>query len=514
MNCIPHVTFAARLAGLFLLLGLLASAPLARGQENGEEEYEGASERPNIVFILADDLGYGDVSSFNPESKIQTSHVDRLAEEGMRFTDAHAPGSWCTPTRYGLLTGRYPFRDSMRAWTERALIQPGQTTLASLLKENGYATAMVGKWHLGFEGGTRFDCTRPLRGGPADHGFDHFFGLPASLDIPPYFYIEDDRCVAAPSQIIGGHQSEDSSWTDIQGAFWRGGPVAPGFRHAGVLPRLAEEAVAVLEGHRREAPDQPIFLYLALTAPHTPWLPLASHRDTSQDTSAARDTSRARLYGAFVEQTDAVVGQVLAALERLGMKENTLVFFTSDNGPVWYSKDVERFGHRATALYRGMKGDAWEGGHRMPFVVRWPGRVPAGAVREETVAFTDLLATTAALLGEKLPPGAGEDSYNFLPILMGEEPAHPVHEVLIHSGGYEAIRQGPWKLIPGLGSGGFTKPRKRRPDPGEPPGQLYNLAEDPGERNNVYEAHPDIVRRLTSLLDTLQRAHRTPEEKE
>lgn len=503
---------AARPAGtlLLLLVILLAAAPAARGQVSSAGERAGAQERPNIVLILADDLGYGDISSFNPSSKIRTPHVDRLAEEGMRLTDAHASGSWCTPSRYGLLTGRYPFRTEVRDWDRRALLHLGQVTLASLLKASGYATAMVGKWHLGFDDarsddGTRFNCDRPLRGGPVDHGFDRFFGMPASLDIPPYLYIEQDECVAAPSQSVGDRQSADSIWTDIQGAFWRGGGVAPGFRHEGVLPRFTEEAVAVLESHRRAAAQQPLFLYLALTAPHTPWLPLAPHRDSSA----------AGLYGDFAEQTDAVVGQVLAALERLGMQENTLVIFTSDNGPVWYPKDTERFGHSATARYRGMKGDAWEGGHRMPFVARWPGQIPAGAVSDETIAFTDMLATTAALLDMELPPGAGEDSRNFLPVLLGEEPAEPVRDVLVHGGlshsvEDEAIRQGPWKLIPWQGSGGFTEPRERPAGPEESAGQLYNLSDDPGERTNVYDEHPDVVRRLSSLLEDGPRAEDGP----
>lgn len=497
---------ALPLAGALLSLLLVASPPAQAQPASGEASGAAPSgERPNIVFIMADDLGYGDVASFNPEAKVSTPHIDRLAAQGRRFTDAHAPGSWCTPTRYGLLTGSYPFRDEdgMRAWTERSLIEPDQATLASLLKERGYATAMVGKWHLGFEGGTDFDCSEPLEGGPTDRGFDSYFGLHTSLDIPPYFYIRNGECVASPSDSVAGHRSASTIWNDIQGAFWRAGNVAPGFRHAGVLPRLREEAVAVLEQHRREVSSsgQPLFLYLALTAPHTPWLPL----DRFQGTSGAGS------YGDFVAQTDAVVGEVLSALERLGMTENTLVVFTSDNGPVWFPKDRKRFDHRATDKYRGMKGDAWEGGHRMPFVARWPGRIQAGSASDETISFVDMMATFAAITGSPLPEGAGPDSYNVLPAFLGNTGAEPIREALVHDAvQFDAIRQGPWKLIRGRGSGGFiNEPTQRDPEPGEPEGQLYNLAEDPREQNDLYAEYPQVVDRLSALMGRYKRQSRS-----
>lgn len=482
-------------AGLTLLCCLLLAA--CTDPDSAAPPALNEAAYPNIVLILADDLGLGDVASYNPEARIPTPHLDRLATDGLRFTDAHAPGAWCVPTRYGLLTGRYPHRDSMGVWRERALIRPGQPTLASLLRQQGYATAMVGKWHLGFGGGIDFDCSQPLRDGPVDHGFDRFFGMHASLDIPPYFYIEDDACVAAPTDSIAARGPADPFWTAIQGPFWREGPVAPGFRHAEVLPRFREQAVAFLEAHHRTQPTQPFFLYLALTAPHTPWLPLEPFQKTSNAGS----------YGDFVVQVDDVVGSVTDALARLGLADNTLVIFTSDNGPVWYDKDEARFGHDATGGYRGMKGDAWEGGHRMPFLARWPGQVPAGAVSDVPIAFTDLMATFAALLDVPLPPDAGADSYNVLPALRGEPAAVPEREALVHTSiGYLAVRQGDWKLIPGLGSGGFSEPRVQPPGPGDPAGQLYNLAEDPTEQTNRYAEHPEIVARLTTLLEQLQAA--------
>lgn len=450
-----------------------------------------APEPPNIVFILADDLGIGDLPSYNPEAQTVTPHLDRLAAAGMRFTDAHAPGAWCVPSRYGLLTGRHPHRASMGAWTERALIDSSQTTLATLLRDRGYATYMVGKWHLGFEGGTDYDCSHPLRGGPVDHGFDRYFGIPSSLDIPPYFYIRGDACVTAPTDSIGDNQSDPAIWTDIQGAFWRGGGIAPGFAHRDVLPRLRQESVAYLNAHAEERGDQPFFLYLALTAPHTPWLPPDSLRGTTET----------GLYGDFVRHVDLAVGRVLETLDQRGLAENTLVVFTSDNGPVWYPKDEQRFGHRSTDVYRGMKGDAWEGGHRMPFIARWPDRIPANTTNDQLITLTDMLATFADLSGPGLPETARTDGHSLHPLLQSAQDTIARDGAVHYTGTYLAIREGPWKLIPGLGSGGFTSPRTRDPAPGEPAGQLYHLGNDPSEQNNLYDAHPDVVARLQDRLE-------------
>ncbi len=450
--------------------------------------------KPNIVFILADDLGYGDVGAYNPDSKIPTPHLDGLAEEGRRFTDAHAPGSVCVPTRYGLLTGRYPLRND-RSWKKEPVIKKDRVTLASFLRDAGYQTTMVGKWHLGFEGGIRFEWDRPLRGGPVDRGFAAYFGMHASLDIPPYFYIQGDRPLAAPTNKADDRGPEADHWTRIQGPFRRAGGRSPGFHHEDVLPRWREEAVARIERWGRSKADRPLFLYLALTAPHTPWLPLPSYQGESGAGS----------YGDFVMQVDAVVGDVLAALDRVGAKENTLVVFTSDNGPVWYPKDTKRFGHSSTAHFRGMKGDAWEGGHRMPFLVRWPGHVPAGTSTDQTLSFTDMLATFAAVTGKDLPKGAGRDSVNMLPAMLGEA-EEPLRRTTVHQAtGTLALRMGKWKLIPTQGSGGFIGRPSARPPEDAPPGQLYNLEEDPGETNNLYEEKPDVVKRLKKELSRIKR---------
>ena len=443
--------------------------------------------RPNIVFILADDMGYGDPTCNNPDSRIPTPHIDSLAGKGMRFTDAHAPGSFCIPSRYGLLTGRYPMRARLN-WRHRAVIDAAHTTIASLLQRQGYATAMVGKWHLGFDGGPDFDWTEPMHGGPVDRGFDGYFGIPASLDIPPYYYIRNRRPEAPPTASIGPKNTD--GWTKIQGEFWRRGKIAPGFVHEEVLPRLGDEAERYI-AHRAAAKardGKPFFLYVAFTAPHTPWLPLKKYRGKSV----------VDMYGDFVLQVDDTVGQILTALERHGFAEDTLVFSSSDNGPVWYPQDAQRFGHRSVGPLRGMKSDAWEGGHRVPFLARWPGRVRPGTVCDQTICFTDMLATFADITGQQLTPDESRDSASILSLLRGSD--QPVRDVTILRANATVVRQRNWKLITHLGSGGFSKPRRIRPTPDGPKGQLYDLSCDLSETTNLWSQHPDIVRRLQAHL--------------
>jgi arylsulfatase A len=448
---------------------------------------------PNIVIILVDDMGYGDPGCYNPLSKIPTPTIDQLAMDGMRFTDAHAAGPLCHPSRYGLITGRYPFRTDISLWPEKPLIEEGQATIATLLKSRGYHTAMVGKWHLGFyENGYE----NPLAGGPVDRGFDSFFGIRASTDIPPYFYIRDDHAVDPPTDSIGASSSED--WSPIQGRFWRAGGIAPGLELKDVLPRFTQEAIQVIEDHSRgdTHKGQPLLLYLAYPAPHTPWLPSPEFQGKSG----------AGMYGDFLMMVDAQIAQVLDALDQAGMSDNTLLVFSSDNGPVWYDADVKRFGHDCSGGLRGMKADAWEAGHRMPFIVRWPCRVKQGSVSDQTICFTDILATLADAAGVDLPVEAGPDSYSFLPVLMGEQNEdQPVRPPIVMKSGNGAmmIRSGDWKLIDRLGSGGFSVPHRIEPVPGGPEGQLYNLAEDPGEMNNLYSEHPDVVARLKSEMQQI-----------
>jgi arylsulfatase A len=434
-----------------------------------------ASRSPNIVFVLADDMGYGDPGSCNPDSKIATPNIDRIATEGMRFTDAHAPGSVCVPSRYGLLTGRYACRRRRYQPAREAVIQEGTNTLADVLRGAGYQTAMVGKWHLGFDAANKPDYG-DMRGGPVDRGFDQFFGIPASLDIPPYYYVQNRQAVAAPTEHILASRSE--GWSPIQGAFWRDGGVAPGFVHSEVLPRLRDEALSIINNHDGK---QPLFLYLALPAPHTPWLPAERYRNKSA----------AGMYGDFVMQVDGIVGDVLGALDQQGLAENTLMFFTSDNGPVWYATDTERFGHRSVGPLRGMKGDAFEGGHRVPFLVRWPKHVAKGSTSEQTICFTDVMATCVAATDSGLAEGSGEDSISFLPQLVGE-PAVKRREVTVLKAAATVVREGKWKLIRHKGSGGFTRNAKT----GAARGQLYDLDADLAETQNLYTEHPDVVGRL------------------
>jgi arylsulfatase A len=463
-------------SGIFFLAVVLCNFGL-------EVDECAAGEKPNVVFIMVDDMGYGDLGCYNPESKISTPNIDRLASQGMRFTDAHAPAAVCVPTRFGLMTGSYPFR--MTRGGQKPLIPPEQLTVGKLLQKHGYRTGMIGKWHLGVEHEKDPPANTALPGGPVDRGFDSFFGIPASLDIPPYYYIKGDRAVAPPGLTIGDSNSE--GWTKIQGAFWRAGGIAPGYKHVEVTPKFTEEAVSYLA---EQSTNKPFFLYLAYPSPHTPWMP----------TEEFNGRSKAGMYGDFVAQVDASIGQVLKQLDELNLSNNTLLFVTSDNGPVWYDTDTQRFGHSSTGTMRGMK--AWEGGHRMPFLVRWLGRIAAGSTTDQLACHTDLMATLAELLDSNLPDDAGPDSFSMLSTLLDQKPTGIVRTTLVSqsSRGYQTIRGGSWKLIPGLGSGGFSQPSKETPQPGGPNGQLYDLDEDPSETTNLYQKHPETVALLTKLF--------------
>ena len=458
--------------------------------------HAGPKKPPNIVIILADDMGSGDPRCYNKDSKIPTPNIDRLARQGMRFRDAHTPSAVCSPTRYGLLTGRYAWRTTLKKGVLQGysplLVEPGRVTLASLLKRHGYVTAAIGKWHLGLGKTNPADFSKELTPGPNRVGFDYFFGIPASLDMPPYVFVENGRAVPAPTEKIA-----DSAMRRKGGeGFWRAGAIAPGFRHADVLPKLTEKAVGFVEKQAKDAAGKPFFLYLALTGPHTPWLPTGKFVGKSQ----------AGPYGDFVTQVDATVGAVLDALDRLKLSEDTLVIFTSDNGAHWTAEDIRRWLHRANLLFRGQKADIWEAGHRVPFIARWPGHIPPGRTSDETICLTDMLATCAAVVGAKLPKGAGEDSYNLLPVLLGKHKGGPIREATVYhsGGGLFGIRQGDWVFVDGLGSGGFTAPQREKARPGGPTGQLYNLARDPRQENNVFLQNPEVVNRLRALLRRYQ----------
>ncbi len=446
---------------------------------------------PNIVYVLADDLGWGDLDCYNSQSAVPTPHTNRFAAQGMRFTDMHSPSAVCTPTRYGILTGRYCWRSRLKSgvlWGYSPnLIEPGRMTVPSMLKSKGYYTAGIGKWHLGLGDREKTDYDQPLHPNPADHGFDSYFGIPASLDMDPYLYFENERVVEKPAAHTEGKNSP-------RGVFWREGGIAPHFRIEDVLPTLTDRAAKFI--HERAAkPPQPFFLYLALTAPHTPWVPKPEFQGRS----------KAGIYGDFVAQVDATLGRVLQALDETKLAENTLVIFTSDNGADWKPEDKALYAHRANANWRGEKADIWDAGHRIPFLARWPGKIRAGTVSNELGCLTDLMGTAAAITGVTLPDNAGEDSYNLLPALMGKQSA-PIREAVVHhsSLGMFSIRQGDWKLELGLGSGGFSTPQHIDPKPGGPQGQLYHIGKDPTEADNVWLQHPEVVARLTALLAKYQ----------
>ncbi len=513
-------------AATSLLLGTGLSSPCGLAEEVAPIE-----SLPNIVYILADDLGYGDVSCYNAESKIATPHIDRLAARGMRMTDAHAPSAVCTPTRYGILTGRYCWRTRLKYRVldgfDPPLIEPTRLTVPKLLRRHGYANFCVGKWHLGMRwtdtdgnpmpavsidrdtpprDGRNVDYAVPVTGGPIDVGFDRFFGISASLNMSPFCYLADDRPVIRPT-IETPRIRTDFIAVDQ-------GIRSPDFTIAGVMPTLTGQAIRHIDDHMASNPDQPFFLYFPLTAPHLPVVPNVEFQGTSE----------AGPYGDFVREVDATVGAIVETLQRHRQTDNTLVIFTSDNGGLYHywsaeeADDIEHYkpsrrgrqmkayGHQGNAHLRGTKADIWDGGHRVPYITTWPAKIRAGSTSDALIELTDLLATTAAIVGEELSAGDGQDSRNALPIMLGDGNEKPVRDYAVHHSlwGAFAIRRGPWKLIPTRGSGGFTAPREIHPKTGEPTGQLYNLDHDPSETKNLWSERPDIVGELQELLTKVQ----------
>lgn len=456
--------------------------------------------KPNIIYILADDMGYGDVSCLNEHSKLRTKHIDSIGNNGIKFTDAHSGSAVCTPTRYGILTGRYAWRSRLKSgvlWGySPPLIPPERLTVASLLKEFGYTTGCIGKWHLGLgwktldgktppdsstETGENVDLSGPVSGGPNAVGFDYSFIIPASLDMFPYVYVENNKVTVQPDR--------DTENSDDQ-KFWRKGPTGADFEHEQVLPKLTQKAVEFVDQNAQK----PFFLYFPLPAPHTPILPTKEFLGKSKTT----------IYGDFVLQCDWTVGQVLEAIRNNNIEENTLVIFASDNGcsPRAHFDELEKFDHDPSYVFRGHKADIFEGGHRIPFIVKWPQVVKNNRECKNLVCLTDLLATCADLLGTNLPDNAGEDSMSFFSVLSDTKPGIVREAVVHHSvNGEFAIRKGKWKLEMCPGSGGWSYPRPGRDDTSElPPIQLYDLETDIGETINVQHQHPDVVKELTGLL--------------
>lgn len=472
--------------------------------------------QPNIVYILADDLGYGDVSCLNADGKIPTPHLDRLAAAGMLFTDAHSTSAVCSPSRYSILTGRYNWRSRLQSGIVGVygdpLIDTKRLTVGKFLQETGYNTACIGKWHLGQ--GWDFKPTedvlpkhqkdlpltataaqkalwqevfaKPTTGGPTTRGFDTYFGVDVP-NWPPYCYIENDKTVGIPveflpSRLLGNNQGSLP------------GPALADWNFEQLLPTFAQRAEEYICEQAKQ--ETPFFLYMPLTSPHTP---LAVN-------PAWQGKSGLNLYADFVMETDAIIGRVMDALQAYGVADNTVVMFASDNGCAHYIgvPELEALGHFPSAHYRGYKSDVWDGGHRIPFIVQWPGVTKPGSICKQTVCLSDLIATCADILGKVLPDDAGEDSISLLPLLQGEN--YAVREQVVHHSitGKFAIRNKQWKLVLCAGSGGWAWPDDSEAErQGMPPVQLYNMEIDPGEKENLEASRPDLVAALVSLLEKL-----------
>lgn len=484
--------------------------------------------KPNIVLILADDLGYGDVSCYNSEAKVSTPNIDQLASSGMRFTDAHSPSTVCTPTRYSLLTGRMAFRNGMKGVFTGAggpcLIKADRLTLPGLLRSQGYTTAMFGKWHVGMtfydkdgkaidknglDAVKRIDYSQPISGGPIDRGFDHFFGTACCPTTDwLYAYIDGDKIPVPPTRIVDREPLPKHPYSRDN----RPGMIAPGFDLEEVDMVFLQKSLEFLESHKKQSPDKPFFLFHSAQAVHLP----------SFAGRAFKGKTGAGPHGDFIFELDYIVGRLVKKLDQLGYGENTLLIFTSDNGPEVPTVINMRKTHQHDGArpWRGVKRDQWEGGHRVPFIARWPKRIEAGSTSEQTICLTDLMATCATLTGTTIPRETAEDSFDILPALLGQAGDKPIREYTLHQtiSLALAIRHGDWKYLDHKGSGGNNYERKgewglkqfalpeRAPDA---PGQLYNLANDPGETTNLYNEHPKIIKMLKTKLEAFKTGGRS-----
>ena len=412
----------------------------------------------------------------------------------MVFTDAHSGSAVCTPTRYGVLTGRYAWRSRLKngvLWSwDKPLIEPERMTVASLLKRHGYHTACIGKWHLGLgwqytdENPDSVDFAKPILNGPVTLGFDFTYIITASLDIPPYVYIENDRSTTIP---------EKYTESKTKYGWWRKGLTGNDFKHDEVLPKMTGKSIGFIKEQAKK--NEPFFLYFAMNAPHTPILP----------TREFAGRSGTNPYGDYVLEVDAMIGKVMKTIDSLGLTENTLFIVTSDNGcsPAADFKELAKFGHHPSYIFRGEKADIFEGGHRIPFIARWPEKIKPGSVSDETVCLTDLMATCVAVVGDTLPDNAGEDSYNMLPLFLGVSMQKPFREATVHHSinGSFSLRQGKWKLEMCPGSGGWSDPKpKQAREMNLPPVQLYDLSVDIAEQHNVYNRYSEVVKRMEALL--------------
>ena len=482
------------------------------------------SAQPTVVVVMADDMGVGDLEVLNPASRIPTPNMSLVAERGLSFLDAHSASSVCTSSRYGFLTGRYCWRSALPrgvlAGYEPPLIEPGRATIATMLRSVGYTTAAVGKWHLGFGYHTRdgrpvdqgaplpwpvatreleeaIDFDRPLTGGPTDLGFDSFFGTSGCPTCqPPYGWIEDDRFLDPPSV-----------YETVFPYTGRPGMRTPTWRHDEADPTIVARAVDVI---RSTAADRPLFLYVGLDAPHEP---------CTDDVvpAIARGRSGAGPRGDLVWMVDHAVGEICSALDESGRAPDTLLIVTSDNGALAGDRVLDddghevyrTYGHSSSGPWRGHKAHIWEGGHREPLLVSWPGRIKAGGTSDALVCLTDVFATLAAIVGADLSDEMGEDSFDLSGVLLGGGGSPRPHMIHHSQRGVFAVREGPWKAIFGSeGSGGWPPPSGDGPVDGAP-GQLYDLVEDPVEQHNRWTERPDVVARLGALLDDARRDGRT-----
>ena len=495
---------------LFLLLFIWLFASCSNKGSSLSDNYS----LPNIVIIYADDMGYGDLNCQNDDSKIPTSNLDKLAAEGMRFVDAHSSSGICSPSRFALLTGTYHWRRQHQivgAFGD-PFFHDDDIILPQVLKTRAYTTACIGKWHLGWDwdfksepsgevmqwGAMRkyyspddIEWAEPIKGGPLERGFDYYFG-DGTINFPPYAWVENDRLLEIPTEVMDihniGKETKEGEWE------FRPGPRVADWDPYSVLPTLTEKAREWIKG---QSGEKPFFLYFALPSPHAPIIPNDDFDGKSE----------AGAYGDFVFQTDWVVGQVLSALSSKGLEENTIVIFTSDNGPEAYAWErAETYGHFSMGDFRGLKRDVWEGGHHVPFIIKWPGEIAPGSVSGEVISQVDLMATLAGITGAELPEHAAPDSYNILPILKGEEYTSPLREATVHNT-YESIwgiRKGDWLYINNPTGGHREAPESfkklRNYSDFSTEGILFNMTDDPGQLNNLYEEYPEIVQELDMLL--------------
>ena len=471
---------------------------------------------PNVVLIFADDMGYGDVTCYDAESKIHTPNLDQLAKGGMRFTDAHSASAVCTPSRYALLTGRYAWRTGLKSGVlggfSQPLIEKERMTLAHLFQDKGYRTACIGKWHLGMDWGGEMrgekgynmrnnsegiDFTKPIQNTAIVNGFNEYFGIAASLDMPPYVFIRNDRATEQPTSSL---KEEDKGG--------RQGPAVPGWRHKHVMPTLTNEVISFIQRNEQS----PFFVYMPLNAPHTPHAP----------GDAFVGTSKLDIYGDFMVEVDHHIGKVMDALDRLKLTDNTLVIVTSDNGPEtnMYPRR-SKFDHDSSSHFLGAKRDNWEGGHRVPFIARWPGVIAPGSTCDTPFCLVDMMATFAEMMSVELPKDQGVDSVSILPLMLGKGGDYRKAHAIIHhsSSGRFAIRNGDWKLLLHAGSGGNSYGAGQRSSRyngtieqrsfDTANRQLYNMRTDPDETTNLIEIRPDVVSELTALAGEYVRQGRS-----